>query len=305
MNYGFVYETTNLINGKKYIGKHKRSQDLRDPDDSWYLGSGKLILQAIDKYGTENFSRKILCECVDEEDLQEKERYYISLYNAVDNPTYYNLVHDANPPVVYGEDNYFHTHIFKGESNPFYGRHHTEESRQKISDNHSDVSGESNPFYGKTHSKESKLKISESRKLGISEGRISVLRGDDSPSKREDVKQKIRESCSDFTYVYKDEERSLKIHKTELGKYLSLGYSVGRGKNFYTVPKVFKEKFCSRCKKIFKPISSNQKICDKCNDNLSSPNPIKRICNSCGKEFPIRSNRSQYCDNCILKGDNL
>lgn len=36
MRYGFVYETINLINTKKYIGKHKRAQNIEDPDDSWY-----------------------------------------------------------------------------------------------------------------------------------------------------------------------------------------------------------------------------------------------------------------------------
>ena len=36
--YHFVYETTNLINGKKYIGKHS-TDDLNDG----YLGSGKAI----------------------------------------------------------------------------------------------------------------------------------------------------------------------------------------------------------------------------------------------------------------------
>ena len=55
--YHFVYETTNLINGKKYIGKHS-TDDLNDG----YLGSGKAIQQAIKKYGEKNFSRTILKE---------------------------------------------------------------------------------------------------------------------------------------------------------------------------------------------------------------------------------------------------
>ena len=105
MKYGFIYETTNLLNGKKYIGKHKRHQDPCDPDDSHYLGSGKYISRAIEKYGTENFSRKILCDCDTEEELREKERYYIGLYDAVNSPQYYNLVYDANPPVLHRGEN--------------------------------------------------------------------------------------------------------------------------------------------------------------------------------------------------------
>lgn len=40
----------------------------------------------------------------------------------------------------------------------------SEETRKKISENHADISGENNPFYGKCHSKETKNKISASRK---------------------------------------------------------------------------------------------------------------------------------------------
>lgn len=41
-----VYKTTNIINGKYYIGVHKTT----NPNDS-YLGSGKAIKEAIKKYG--------------------------------------------------------------------------------------------------------------------------------------------------------------------------------------------------------------------------------------------------------------
>lgn len=53
--YHIVYKTTNLINGKIYIGK----QSTNDLDDG-YLGSGKLLKQAIKKYGKHNFEREII-----------------------------------------------------------------------------------------------------------------------------------------------------------------------------------------------------------------------------------------------------
>lgn len=51
----FVYVTENLANGKLYVGKHST----HNMDDG-YLGSGKLIKQAIEKYGRENFIRSII-----------------------------------------------------------------------------------------------------------------------------------------------------------------------------------------------------------------------------------------------------
>ena len=46
----------------------------------------------------------------------------------------------------------------RGRDTPFYGEHHSEESKRKIS---IAVTGEKHPMYGKHHSEESKKKISE------------------------------------------------------------------------------------------------------------------------------------------------
>ena len=54
MKQHYIYLTTNTINGMKYIGKH-----YGELDDS-YLGSGKLIKQAILKYGKDHFIKSIL-----------------------------------------------------------------------------------------------------------------------------------------------------------------------------------------------------------------------------------------------------
>ena len=56
--YGFVYMTTNLINGKRYIGQRKYYEG-----NDEYLGSGNLIRAAVQKYGKDNFSRVILAQC--------------------------------------------------------------------------------------------------------------------------------------------------------------------------------------------------------------------------------------------------
>lgn len=54
MKQHYVYITTNLINGMRYIGMHYGELN----DD--YLGSGNLIQLAIQKYGKENFKKDIL-----------------------------------------------------------------------------------------------------------------------------------------------------------------------------------------------------------------------------------------------------
>ena len=84
MNY-YIYLTTNLINGKKYIGQHKG--ELND----FYFGSGVLITKALEKYGKDNFKKEILEICSSREEADEKEKFYISKYNAIEDETFYNL----------------------------------------------------------------------------------------------------------------------------------------------------------------------------------------------------------------------
>ena len=73
----FIYKTTNLLNGKIYIGQHA-TENLNDG----YLGSGVILQKAFDIYGRENFTREIL-KMVDgsKEDLNRAEEYYIKLYS--------------------------------------------------------------------------------------------------------------------------------------------------------------------------------------------------------------------------------
>ena len=53
--FNFVYITTNLVNGKQYIGDHSTNK-LNDG----YLGSGKLLKQSIKKHGNNKFKYEIL-----------------------------------------------------------------------------------------------------------------------------------------------------------------------------------------------------------------------------------------------------
>ena len=50
---------------------------------------------------------------------------------------------------------------FKGENHHFFGKHHTEETKKKMSEVQK---GENNPMYGKHHTEETKKKMSEAQK---------------------------------------------------------------------------------------------------------------------------------------------
>lgn len=91
--YGFIYITTNHINGKKYIGQKKY-----DDNGRWknYLGSGLNLSRAIKKYGKENFTREIIEECDSKELLNNREIYWIEYYNATQSKDFYNIAKGGN-----------------------------------------------------------------------------------------------------------------------------------------------------------------------------------------------------------------
>lgn len=92
MSYGYIYKTTNLVNGKIYIGKHstKKVRDTQLLDES-YFGSGIKLNKAINKYGLENFTVEILEWCDSKDELNIREKYWISSLNARDYNVGYNL----------------------------------------------------------------------------------------------------------------------------------------------------------------------------------------------------------------------
>lgn len=79
-----IYKTTNLINGKFYIGKDSKN----DPN---YLGSGKILKTAIKKYGIENFTKEVIEECTSEDHLNERERYWIKFLLCRERDDCYNI----------------------------------------------------------------------------------------------------------------------------------------------------------------------------------------------------------------------
>jgi len=82
-----VYKVTNNINGKIYIGQTRKSIHSR-----WaaHKSRGHVLYAAIQKYGIENFTVKILCRCNSLEEMNHRETYYIKLFKSLA-PKGYNL----------------------------------------------------------------------------------------------------------------------------------------------------------------------------------------------------------------------
>lgn len=85
--YGYIYMTTNLINNKKYIGQKTSNKFLGEN----YLGSGKILLKAVNKYGWNNFKVELLEKCSSQEELDKAEIKWIIYYDAVNSNEFYNL----------------------------------------------------------------------------------------------------------------------------------------------------------------------------------------------------------------------
>ena len=85
--YGYIYKTTNTINGKIYIGQKKSPEFL----GVQYLGSGKILKSAVNKYGVEAFIVEVIEWCDSKQSLDIREKYWISYYKSFDNSIGYNI----------------------------------------------------------------------------------------------------------------------------------------------------------------------------------------------------------------------
>ena len=144
-HFNCIYMYTNKINGKRYIGLTK---DFYRRHKEHIRYNTQLIDKAIDKYGIENFDVVILKENLTSEEMNYWECYYINFYNTLANDGQgYNLADG-------------------GYGNPYEGKTEEEikEIGRKISETklkNGDSKGNKNPMYGKHHTEETKRKISE------------------------------------------------------------------------------------------------------------------------------------------------
>ena len=148
--FGYIYITTNLINGKKYIGQHAFPTF-----DKKYKGSGTSLKKAFEKYGKENFSVEVIEWCYSQEELNEREVYWLKEYNAIESKEFYNLTL-GNGQFIRGTKLSEETKRKISASNK--GQKRTELTRKRIS----------NALKGREFSEETLIKMKKS-KQNISE----------------------------------------------------------------------------------------------------------------------------------------
>jgi hypothetical protein len=69
----YLYQITNLVNNKIYVGVHK-TKNMNDG----YMGSGKIIRYAIEKYGIDNFRKDILETFENSESMYAREKEIVT-----------------------------------------------------------------------------------------------------------------------------------------------------------------------------------------------------------------------------------
>lgn len=212
--YGYIYKTTNLINNKIYIGQKKASKFLGNK----YLGSGKRLAEAVDKYGKDNFKVEMIEEALNEKDIDKKEMYWISYYKSTDMAIGYNICEGGRV-----------NRACKGDNNPS----RRADVRKKISETHKRLFREGKAKIpsrlGMHNTEESKRKQSENAKINPNYG----MRG---KKTSEQTKNKIRlavigkpKKSKGYVHITNDIEDSM-VSKDELQKYLDKGWRLGRRK---------------------------------------------------------------------------
>lgn len=159
-----VYEHI-FPNGKRYVGITCQPLNRRWRDGNGYTAN-VIMTRAIKKYGWENIRHNVLAENLTEEEAFDLEKLLIAAGNLTDRNHGYNLAIGGDHPSLSEE-----SRRKIGEKNR--NNRHTEEFKRYISERNS---GAGNFMYGKHHTPETKAKISASKKggPGVNKGKFGA-----------------------------------------------------------------------------------------------------------------------------------
>jgi len=147
--YGIVYKATNKVNGKVYIGQTTYPLNVRIKEHIKSIRRKKnkyYFHRALKKYGESNFIWKTIARCNSKEELNKVEIVTIKKCKSFGRG--YNLSRggEGNAGFKHSAETKKKLSRIKGEKASFYGKHHTEESKRKISE---PQKGEKSFNYGK------------------------------------------------------------------------------------------------------------------------------------------------------------
>lgn len=131
-----VYMHKNKINGKIYIGQTCQNPEKRWRDGEGYKGSSHFY-SAIKKYGWSQFDHFILAENLTIEQAKFLETQYIKQFHSTGDNYGYNLQSGGKNYIMNKEHKKKISNALKGinragEKNSMYGKHHSEEFKEKI-----------------------------------------------------------------------------------------------------------------------------------------------------------------------------
>ena len=168
-----VYVHINKINGKMYVG-----QTCMKPTKRWNGGRGYKtqihFYNAIQKYGWDNFDHEIIASNLTKKEANKFEILLIDKLDTTNINKGYNLT--------------------KGGEG-FYGFHHSEETKKKISKS---TSGKNHHLYGKHRSEEIRYILSEAHKGHFlsEETKVKISEAHKGKHMPKEVRQKISESVT-------------------------------------------------------------------------------------------------------------
>lgn len=122
-----IYKITNNINNKIYIGQTSQTFEKRIKqykDDVRSRPESRPIIMAIKKYGFDNFSFEIIEDNIpDRETLDNKEKYYIKIFQSLVSQHGYNVELGGNGPGKHSEETKRKIgEAQKGSLNHMYGK---------------------------------------------------------------------------------------------------------------------------------------------------------------------------------------
>lgn len=231
MYYGYIYKTTNLLNGKFYIGKHRGSEF-----DEKYFGSGVLIQKALRKEGKKNFLCEVLEWCETSDQLNERERYWVEELNARDLRIGYNLCAGGM-----GGSRFFNEDSLRRMSEARKGIPLSDEAKQKIRDTYAGMSEEDratrskklhDSHVGKTLTTDQKTKIGQTLHERYASGElVSACKGKPSSNRGRKLTaeqaERRRTVCSGRIWV-NNGILSKMIYPQDKEAYLNDGWNLGR-----------------------------------------------------------------------------